>query len=321
MTNSAAKLAPVISIIDGKPVTNSLDVASHFNKRHERVLNAIRNLDCSPEFNEHNFVCVDYLDSKGETRPMFRITRDGFVFLCMGFTGKEAAKWKEAYIALFNKMESALSNSEAPNLKTKKALPNGLTLEQCDSVKALVKARVEACPKDKQAKAAITCWSALKSKFGCTYKEILPANFSEALSLVARLPLEGEYLPQGEQQVAAAELPPIDVKSLMLGDLNELLHSLSTELKTALDQKAIIMAMEAHDLCREHLVRGIARYCENRAGINQTGAIELIERSTLGHALAHTFYARLKSIENASRAAMVLAAEYHAEIQSAMTKH
>jgi len=36
------------------------------------------------------------------------MTRDGFSFLCMGFTGAKAAIWKEAYIAAFNRMEAAL---------------------------------------------------------------------------------------------------------------------------------------------------------------------------------------------------------------------
>lgn len=40
--------------------------------------------------------------------PMFEITRDGFVFLCMGFTGQQAAVWKERYIEAFNQMEQAL---------------------------------------------------------------------------------------------------------------------------------------------------------------------------------------------------------------------
>lgn len=81
----------------------------------------------------------------------------------------------------------------APATRQPKALP-GLSHDQQVAIKGLVKARVEALPQSKQAKAAITCWSALKSKFGCTYKEIEPAQFAEALSLVARLPLEGELL-------------------------------------------------------------------------------------------------------------------------------
>ena len=80
-----------------------------------------------------------------------------------------------------------------PRKRQPKALPN-LSPDQRDAIKGLVKARVEALPQNKQAKAAVTCWSALKSKFGCTYKEIESAQFAEALSLVARLPLEGELL-------------------------------------------------------------------------------------------------------------------------------
>ncbi len=74
-----------------------------------------------------------------------------------------------------------------------KALP-GLNPEQQNTLKTLVKARVEALPKERQAKAAVTCWSALKSKFGCSYKEIAPEHFTEAVSLVARVVLEGEWL-------------------------------------------------------------------------------------------------------------------------------
>ncbi|WP_341538063.1 Rha family transcriptional regulator [Sodalis glossinidius] len=51
---------------------------------------------------------VDYVDAKGEKRPMFEMTKDGFVFIVMGFTGKKAAAFKEAYIAEFNRMEPEL---------------------------------------------------------------------------------------------------------------------------------------------------------------------------------------------------------------------
>ena len=38
----------------------------------------------------------------------FRMTRDGFSMLVMGFTGAKAVKWREAYIDAFNRMEQAL---------------------------------------------------------------------------------------------------------------------------------------------------------------------------------------------------------------------
>lgn len=89
---------------------------------------------------------------------------------------------------------------ELPAPKTKKALPGCLTCEQQDTIKALVKSRVEACPKAKQGAAAITCWSSIKSKFGVGYKEVPAEHFQDVLSLVARLelPLEGEHIPAAQ---------------------------------------------------------------------------------------------------------------------------
>lgn len=79
--------------------------------------------------------------------------------------------------------------------QTRKALPNGLSIEQQDAIKQLVKARAETYPQDKRGVATIKFWSALKSKFGVSYKEIPGEHFTDALSLVARLePLEGELL-------------------------------------------------------------------------------------------------------------------------------
>ena len=97
-----------LSVIDGQVTTTSLHVAEHFGKRHDDVIKRIRALDCSPEFNARNFADVEYVDGKGEKRPYYRMTRDGFTFLCMGFTGKRAAAWKEAYINAFNQLEAQL---------------------------------------------------------------------------------------------------------------------------------------------------------------------------------------------------------------------
>jgi Rha family phage regulatory protein len=108
-TTPVSIASPVlIELIDGQPTTTSLDVASHFGKLHKTVLRAITNLDCSPEFTQRNFAPSEYTDSTGRKLTQYRLTRDGFTFLCMGFTGKEAAKWKEAYINAFSQMEAAL---------------------------------------------------------------------------------------------------------------------------------------------------------------------------------------------------------------------
>lgn len=109
-----ADAAPVtVELIDGHPTTTSLDVAAHFGKRHDDVLKRLRNLDCSPEFALRNFAEHSRPGSNNKPEPYYRMTRDGFTFLCMGFTGKEAAKWKEAYIKSFNQLEQAATEKSS----------------------------------------------------------------------------------------------------------------------------------------------------------------------------------------------------------------
>ena len=86
-------------------VTLTRVVAKYFGKEHKDVLRAIRNLECSEEFNERNYTLIFYVDKHNEKRREYEMTRDGFNFLVMGFTGKEAAAFKEAFIGAFNKME------------------------------------------------------------------------------------------------------------------------------------------------------------------------------------------------------------------------
>ena len=112
MTTLPTLSQPEIAIVDGQAVTSSLAVADFFSKRHDDVLKKIRILDCSPEFCARNFAETSILvrQPNGGTRklPCYQITRDGFAFLAMGFTGKRAAQFKEAYINAFNQMEQAL---------------------------------------------------------------------------------------------------------------------------------------------------------------------------------------------------------------------
>lgn len=44
---------------------------------------------------------------------MYYLTRDGFTLLAMGFTGKIAARFKEAYIEAFNEMERTLRENDS----------------------------------------------------------------------------------------------------------------------------------------------------------------------------------------------------------------
>lgn len=110
-----------------------------------------------------------------------------------------------ALIAYQRECYSALAaywqENAAPKLKpTTKALPGCLTTDQQDAIKEMVRARVETLPHEKQKGAAIRCWSSLKSKFGVTYKEIPSELYPEAVSLLARLPLDGEVIEKQPDQ-------------------------------------------------------------------------------------------------------------------------
>ena len=84
---------------------NSLLVAQYFNKSHNHVLRDIQKLDCSDEFRLSNFGQSSYINEQGKRQPCVCMTRDGFMFLVMGYRGKKAAAIKEAYIKRFNDME------------------------------------------------------------------------------------------------------------------------------------------------------------------------------------------------------------------------
>lgn len=95
-----------VTLKAGNPVTTSLAVAEVFGKDHKNVLRAIRDLHCGEKFTRANFEPADYIDKNGDRQPMYELTKDGMVFLVMGFTGANAARFKVAYIEAFNALEA-----------------------------------------------------------------------------------------------------------------------------------------------------------------------------------------------------------------------
>jgi Rha family phage regulatory protein len=65
-----------------------------FGKQHQHILRAIDGLGCSSEFRGSNFGLTNESRITGRSiRDLrsFNMTKDGFTFLVMGFTGKKAA--------------------------------------------------------------------------------------------------------------------------------------------------------------------------------------------------------------------------------------
>lgn len=112
----------LVQVQDGKVVVSSKKVADHFGKIHRNVMRDIKRLECSDGFRALNFEQSSYISLQNKELECYLMTRDGFSFLCMGFTGKEAAKWKEAYIKAFNDMESAMVGGSGVMQKLNEAM-------------------------------------------------------------------------------------------------------------------------------------------------------------------------------------------------------
>jgi Rha family phage regulatory protein len=181
---ASSAITPDLEIIEGQIITTSQQIAAHFGKRHDTVLRAVRNLECSDEYRLRNFAESSYLNVQGKEQPCYRLTRDGFVFLAMGFTGKEAAQWKEAYITAFNMMEQELlaktTRPSNPAIDYDRISP-----DQAQNLKELVHAIVDA-----KVQGFAETWARLHKKFRVnSYLELPATRFAEARDyLLGKLP-------------------------------------------------------------------------------------------------------------------------------------
>lgn len=155
-----AEMVNLVKIENSQVVTTSVKIAKIFGKSHAHVLRDIKALECSDSFRESNFglsYIIKQLPNNGSKQlPMYYITRDGFMFLVMGFTGKTAAKWKEAYIKAFNEMEAKIRAEQMAKAieehDRKEAIEYEKLLEREEREEAAIDARVAAMPPAKSRK-------------------------------------------------------------------------------------------------------------------------------------------------------------------------
>ncbi|OUY08729.1 Rha family transcriptional regulator [Acinetobacter populi] len=121
------QLDDAVFIHDQQVKTSSLKVAEIFKKRHDNVVRKIESFfedEHALNFegmqnNIKSFALAQFCAhvqtveiGNGATRESkyYEMTKDGFIFLVMGFTGEEAALTKIAYINTFNQMAAMLYN-------------------------------------------------------------------------------------------------------------------------------------------------------------------------------------------------------------------
>lgn len=118
-----------------KLVVTSRQVSESFNKRNSHVVEAIENkiksltAENSEVKVEKLFIPSTYIHNGNEYKE-YLLTRDGFTFIVMGFTGAKADAWKLKYIEAFNKMEEELKGQALNTSKLSKELQAILMLDE-----------------------------------------------------------------------------------------------------------------------------------------------------------------------------------------------
>jgi Rha family phage regulatory protein len=128
----------LVTLTKGKPTTTSLKIAEVFSKKHRNVIRDITSLDCSEDFRRLNYERADYSDEQGKSRPMFSVSKDGLLFLAMGYRGKQAARLKENYIHEFNRMEAALLQRQSAEFLESRSAGKIARRAETDAIKELV---------------------------------------------------------------------------------------------------------------------------------------------------------------------------------------
>lgn len=185
-------LVPTVEIVSNRPVVSSLKIADHFGKEHKNVVRDVRKIisEVSEDFSGLNFEPCDYVGENGKQLPMFWLTKDGFMILVMGYTGKEAMRLKEAYIHRFNVMEQQL-NITLPST-AKPVLPLSTTADR-KPLDKLVKVWAQ-----QSGIAHAQCWSMVNAYFNINSVSDLPVHWiPDALAFVQdRIDLILEELPK-----------------------------------------------------------------------------------------------------------------------------
>ncbi|MGL5051041.1 MAG: Rha family transcriptional regulator [Fusobacteriaceae bacterium] len=95
---------------NGNNVVSSRTVAKELGKEHSHVMSKIKEVLGVEEFCESS-----YINNQNKVQPEFLLTKDGFILLCMNYTGYN--DFKRAYINEFNRMEKATKLKAPSTLK------------------------------------------------------------------------------------------------------------------------------------------------------------------------------------------------------------
>ena len=196
---------PVVTVSDGVATTLSTNVAEFFGKMHKDVIRSIETiLNSTDEKHKRNFapMMIDIEIGNGAIRKSkaYRLTRDGFTFLAMGFTGERAQAFKWAYIDAFNRMEAQLREGCGYQ---------GLNPSQQHLIRQAVSKRAKTISAHYQ-----TIYRAIYNRYQIArYDQLPPCELNDCLKFIREVDLSVPEVVKNEQQ-----MPTVHDNVMILSD-------------------------------------------------------------------------------------------------------
>lgn len=213
-------LTQFVQISHDQVTTTSEHIATAFNKQHKNVLQKIDEIiaDIPTDFARENFkeITVSKTSNLGvgtiQSRA-YELSKDGFMLLVMGFTGKIAMQIKIAYIQAFNAMAEQLSGSL-------KAIPQSQTSV---SDRAPLRNAVIALAHKKGVDYS-SAYNIVHQRFGVAHIDELPIEMlDQAVQYIHALTIDKSITGEVLDKISGSLLPQVYQDNPPLNDLKTVL--------------------------------------------------------------------------------------------------
>ena len=190
-------LEQFVQISHSEPVTTSEFVAKAFGKKHCNVLAKIEEIftQVPDSFIKLNFKFNEKIVKVGfgeRHDKVYELTKDGFILLVMGFTGKNAMSIKIAYINAFNAMAEKLRQIQA---QQHVAISHLISKEQADTIQRAVEERGNRTGEPYQ-----KIYAGLHAYLGIdSYKTMPVEHFTAAIKYLSSIENAPELIKQSDE--------------------------------------------------------------------------------------------------------------------------
>ena len=212
-TQNPCALAPVLSVVDNTVTALSTDIAKFFGKEHFSVVRDIENLlKKLPDSRAYNFVAStieiasNLKNAPAKLIKAYRMTRDGFTLLVMGWTGEKALQFKLAWLDAFNRMEEQLRKQQIFAEQDNSLITN----EQQYELSSRVMRKTHALFGNKNYSFV---YRALKRRFRIPrYTCLLQRDFETALAFIDALKVSDFNVPDVKEESPTPEVKQVHAK-------------------------------------------------------------------------------------------------------------